>query len=445
VSVDFARLNHILIPETKEGRDRLRRGWLGRALRPFFLSYAVYLALSDEGRFLAVASLLVGALGLDVGSSDVYLLWSALFGLLLGSLAVGRFLRLTGVRVEVSAPRRVIVGDEVKLAVVLRNDGDRDRHAVRVRGPFLPWDGRWSGPAPRVPRLAAGGSAHLFAAARFSRRGEHHLEPFTAAALTPLGLALGPAVASDGCRFLVVPKVARVVRLTMPIGRRHQPGGVPLASKTGESMELLGVRPYRAGDPVRHLHARSWARSGAPVVREYQEEYFSRVGVVLETGAADARQLEAAISLAAGVIAHLSRGEALIDLLVVGDRVHDLTIGRHLGFLEQALDLLACVEAPAPRRRWGARAQGRASPADPRIPPDRLVARLAPHLPRLSCVIVVAPSWDEGALAERIRGAGVGCMTLVVERAGAGGGSPRGRDVRAVAALAIERGEPLSL
>ena len=29
--------------------------------------------------------------------------------------------------------------------------------------------------------------------------------------------------------------------------------------------------------------ARSWARTGIPVVREYQEEYFSRVGVVVDT------------------------------------------------------------------------------------------------------------------------------------------------------------------
>jgi uncharacterized protein (DUF58 family) len=192
-------------------------------------------------------------------------------------------------------------------------------------------------------------------------------------------------------------------------------------------MDLLGVRPYRAGDPVRHLHARSWARAGVPVVREYQEEYFSRVGVVIATAGADAERLEAILSLAAGVVAHLSRGEALIDLLVVGDRVHDLTLGRHLGFLEQALDLLACVEREA---------------EEP--PGDALLARLAPYLPRLSCMVVVAAAWDRGALAERVRGCGVGCRTLVVE-----GERPdqeaRGPDVIGVSAAAIARGEALSL
>src|SRR6185437_10313511 len=137
---------------------------------------------------------------------------------------------------------------------------------------------------------------------------------------------------------------ARVLGLATPPGARYQPGGVALASKTGESMDLLGVRPYRPGDPVRLLHARTWARTGTPVVREYQEEYFSRIGVIIDAAAPSPRVLEAILQLAAGAVAFLSRGEALIDLLVVGERVHDLTIGRHLGFLDQALDLLACVE-----------------------------------------------------------------------------------------------------
>jgi uncharacterized protein (DUF58 family) len=191
------------------------------------------------------------------------------------------------------------------------------------------------------------------------------------------------------------------VKIAMPLGGRHQPGGVALASKSGESMDLLGVRPYRPGDPVRDLHARSWARTGTPVVREYQQEYFSRVGVVLDTdlAVADDTLLEAAISLAAGVVAHLSRGEALIDLLVVGDQVHDMTLGRSLGFLDQALDVLACVRS------------------GPALSPDALLFRLAPYLPRLSGLILVALAADDSRqrFADRVRGYGVTCHVVVVD------------------------------
>jgi uncharacterized protein (DUF58 family) len=434
LDINFARLNHILIPSTKAGRDCFRASLLGKLVRPFGWLYG---ALSEEGRVLAVAATAIGGFGMDVQSTEVYLLWALLTGLLVASLAVTRLFRLDGVRVEVDAPRRVTLGDAITFAITLRNAGDREHHAVRVRGPFLPWDGRYAGAdpgasagkgalaaSPDVARLPPGGVAMVAIRARFSARGEHHLDPFTAAALVPFGLAQGAAVSSPAVKFLVVPKIARVVPFSTPPGSRYQPGGVALASKTGESMDLLGVRPYRAGDPVRLLHARSWARTGSPVVREYQEEYFSRIGVVVDAAAPDARTLEAILSLAAGVVAHLSRGEALIDLLVVGDRVHDLTIGRNLGFLEQALDLLAAVQIEKAR-----------------VAPDALVRRLAPHLARLSCVVVVTPAWDRGALAERIRSAGVACTTLVVGE----GASVRGNDLRYVAVSAIERGEAIAL
>jgi uncharacterized protein (DUF58 family) len=427
--INLAKLNHILIPSTKTERDRFRRGRLGRAVAPLV---ALFEALSDEGRLVASMAFIVTGFALDVRHMEIYLVWCALVALVVASVLLRGAYRLDDVRVDVELPKRVTIGEEMRFAIVLRNDGARDRHALRVRGPFLPWDGRWSSEPPRVRLLAAGATARVEIGCRFAARGEHHLDSFRAAALVPLGLTLGRPVPTAGCRFLVIPKIARVERLTLPTGRRHQPGGVALASKTGESMDLLGVRPYRVGDPVRDLHAKSWARLGVPVVREYQEEYFSRIGVVVDTDVAAAeaagakdpeRLLEAAISLAAGVVAHLSRGEALIDLLVAGDRVHELTLGRSLGFLEQALDLLACVEP------------------GPRVAPDALVARLATHFSRLSCVVIVALGRDDGELAERIRGHGVACTVIAVGDATA----VRGRESKTIAVDAVARGEALAL
>ncbi len=67
-------------------------------------------------------------------------------------------------------------------------------------------------------------------------------------------------------------------------------------------MELIGVRPYRMGDTVRDLHAKSSARLGVPVVREYVQEYFTRIGVVLDIdrNVSSPPRFEAAISLDLG-------------------------------------------------------------------------------------------------------------------------------------------------
>ena len=150
---------------------------------------------------------------------------------------------------------------------------------------------------------------------------------------------------------------------------------------------------------MRDLHARSWARTGVPVVREYQQEYFTRVGVVLDTDVADGEHLEAAIELAAGVIAHLSRGEAMVDVLVVGDAVHELTLGRSPGTLDQALELLATVERGPP------------------LAAAALLGRLRPYLERLSTVVVISlTDGDEARAVERgISARGITCRTLHVD------------------------------
>ena len=405
--IDFARLNHILIPKSKDERDRLRQGRLGRLVLPMI---GIWGSLTDEGRTLAVVAPLAGAVAVDVQRTSAYYVFSILVGVLFGSVIAARGLALHRTTVRISVPRRVTVGDETTFTVSCHREkepagsssADAGAIAIRVRGPFLPWDGTWTGPPPPEMTIGAGEKAEATMRARFVARGLHHLDPFTAARVAPLGLACGPRTSSDGVKVYVVPRIAKVARLPLAIATKHQPGGVALASKAGESMDLLGVRPYRPGDPVRDLHAKTWARTGRPAVREYQQEYFTRIGVVLDTSASiDPDLLEAAIELAAGVIAHLTRGDALIDVLVVGDVVHELTLGRSLGRLDQALELLAAVES------------------GPELDASKLVAKLEPHLAQLSSVIAVVPRHgaesEQEVLEQRLRSHGLACTMLVVD------------------------------
>jgi uncharacterized protein (DUF58 family) len=391
--VDWNRLNYILIPKRKEDLERLRASRVGRFANRMFRSWGT---LSDEGRTLLVLTLLVGAFGVDVRRTSIYVLFSVLTGLLVGSIVAARGLRLRGATILTSAPRRVTVKQPVTFTVTCLGAPG----SLRVRGPFLSWDGTWLERAPQETPVDEDGRAVATMTARFSARGEHHLDGFTAGQLAPFGLACGPRIESEAVKVVVVPRIANVQKLPLVVAARHQPGGVALASKSGESRDLHGVRPYRRGDPVRDLHARSWARAGYPVVREYQQEYFTRVGVVLDTDIADEDRLEAAIELAAGVVANLSHGEALVDVLVVGDRVHELTLGRSLGYLDQALDLLATVER------------------GPALSPDAVTRRLEPYLERLSSVVVIGASRDDLALLEKtIESRGPRCATILVDDA----------------------------
>jgi uncharacterized protein (DUF58 family) len=366
------------------------------------------------------------AFGVDVGRAESHVLIVATFALLAAALMLTTRYRLTNVVVDARAPRRVAVGEPLAISVQLQNDGDRRHRAIRLELPRLSYDGVWLDRDALIPKLDEGDRERVVVSARFAARGEHRIRPIRVAALVPLRLSQGPTVRTSEVRFVVVPKPARVVQISTLVNRRYQPGGVARASRTGDATDLLGVRPYRPGDPTRDLHARSWARVGIPIVREYQEQYFTRIGVVLDTdrSVSTPADLEAALSLAAGIVANLCRSEALVDLLIVGERVHTVPLGRSLGSLDQALDALAAV-APGPR-----------------FSPDGLLARVGPHVGRYSSVVLVALAWDAAreSLASAIRVRGIGCVPVVVS-----GRDPSTAGVRHVSPQAIARGEALSL
>ncbi len=374
--MNFARLNHILIPTSKEGRDRFRRTWWGRLTVKVF-GWA--LSLTDEGVGAFLLWLFALAFAVNVGTTQFYFLWSGLTGLLAAAVIWSYRFRLKKTSLDIRVPKRICVAEPIQFHLSVRNDGDSPLSDIRVHLPFLPWDGVWKnrplGFSSVLPQTAASDEA----TAVFSARGLHHLDLFYVSAVVPFRLSHGPTVSGSCPKFRVVPKIAAVKSLVLPTVHRYQPGGVALASSTGESRELLGVRPYRPGDPVRDLHAASWARVGEPMVREYRQEYFTRIGVVVDTdktvGTEEA--FEAALSLTAGILSHLSRGEALVDLIVFGDELHPFTLGRHLGFLDQALDLLAEVSLSPP---WSL---------------ETLMKRVEPHLQRLSALVFVTLGEDE--------------------------------------------------
>ncbi len=129
---------------------------------------------------------------------------------------------------------------------------------------------------------------------------------------------------------MVYPKVTEIHDLVVPHSRNHQPGGIALASHVGESTEFLGTRDWREGDRVRDIHWPSSARAGRLIAREFQEEYFVRLAVVLDIDAPRARdqaRLEKAISLTAGITDALARKEYIVDIFAAGDHVYHFQAG----------------------------------------------------------------------------------------------------------------------
>ncbi|MGZ8237060.1 MAG: DUF58 domain-containing protein [Methylobacter sp.] len=145
---------------------------------------------------------------------------------------------------------------------------------------------------------------------------------------------------------LVLPKHYPVKPLTLPGKRKYQAGGVAQASSVGNSCEFMSLRDYQRGDPLNSIHWKSFAKHGKPIVREYQDEYFVRRALLLDTFAGDApvEQFEAAVSVAASLAASERQHEALLDLMFVGLQAYCFTAGRGVDQLAHLQEILAAVQ-----------------------------------------------------------------------------------------------------
>jgi uncharacterized protein (DUF58 family) len=144
--------------------------------------------------------------------------------------------------------------------------------------------------------------------------------------------------------LLVMPRTYRVAPLQIGGSRRLQPGGVAFAGRIGDAEEFVSLRDYRAGDTPRRIHWKAWARTGKLVVKEYQDEFFVRHALLLDTfPAGDGAHFEAAVSLAASLVMTPRSNESLLDLMFVENRAYTLTQGRGLGAATDLLRVLATV------------------------------------------------------------------------------------------------------
>jgi uncharacterized protein (DUF58 family) len=186
--------------------------------------------------------------------------------------------------------------------------------------------------------------------------------------------------------------------------RRFHLGGVALAATVGDAEEFIGLRDYRPGDPLRHIHWRSFAKHGKPVIKEHQDEYFDRHALLLDTFAAagSSAEFETAVAVAASFIQSPRPSDSILDLVFLERRVWRMSAGRGLTNNRQILTQLAELKST----------------------PDDEFAFLAEYVERylaqLASLIIVGVAWDEqrDAYVRKLRQRGMRCVVLRVSSAG---------------------------
>jgi uncharacterized protein (DUF58 family) len=251
-----------------------------------------------------------------------------------------------------------------------------------------------------VPSLPPGQETEVKVDLMPLRRGVLRFTGLTFARPDPLGLVRALTTVPLPQTVLILPKRYPVPAIPLPGAARYQEGGVALAASVGQSEEYVALRDYRHGDPLRHIHWRSWARVGKPVVKEFEDEFFVRHALVLDTFTdyAHSEAFEEAVSVAASFACTLPTQESLLDLLFVGPQSYCFTAGRGVAHVEQMLEILASVNPCSEQ-------------------PFRALEHLVlGHVGVVSGCICVLMAWDEARqeFIRKLKALGVPVLVLVI-------------------------------
>jgi uncharacterized protein (DUF58 family) len=232
----------------------------------------------------------------------------------------------------------------------------------------------------------------------------------------------------------VHPRYTRLDSLDMPLGPRNRHELSAAMELSREAFEFHGCREYRDGDALRHVHPRSSARLGAPVVKEFQSEGRSRTAVLVDTRRPlsgrwrdllpRSSPFEAALALTAAIVEALSVTDRVLELLIAGPEVYRFVSAGRVGYFEDVLDILAGIESCR------------------EDPLDKLEPLLFEEIRLIQSVCLVLTGWDarRAALVDELEAWEVGLKIVLITPDGRRpDGLPPG--AQCLGARAVLRGE----
>lgn len=216
--------------------------------------------------------------------SNLFFLLTAFLGTL-GVLGIaGAWRDLRGVSAELVASKPAASGEPHDLRI--RVTGPHDK---KVYGVLL--DAVIDGRAHCIAEVAVARTGETIDAALKSMpRGVHAIEALVVRSRHPFGVCMATMATSTRGEVVAHPKPADTPRP----GARGR-GGDGTKPPGGDEESLAGLREWRQGDSVRHIHWKATARRGSPVVKDFERHGGEGVDLVIDRRC-DLATLEAALS-----------------------------------------------------------------------------------------------------------------------------------------------------
>ncbi len=325
---------------------------------------------------LLVIGVVALAWGVGHGAREAAAAGAGVLAVVLAS-AAWTLISARGASIKRRHPRRAFEDDSLPVVFTLENRSSLPFFCPVIEDAFLPDKAHRKRAVvyPLVPARRA--ALTRYRGECLARRGRYPLGPARLTVKDPLGLFERTTAIGEREELLLYPRIAELPGLPTEEPAALFDTGPIVSRLTGASVDFLGVREYRPGDGLRHIHWAATARLGVPVIKQFEPRSSSFVTVFMDLhrlsmrGLGRMSTLEYSVRVAGSVTAWICRRGGCVRVVGEGQESFCVGPGSGEGHLLETLEQLAMVKA------------------DGELPLDEVLRRWAPEIEAPSTAVLI--------------------------------------------------------
>jgi uncharacterized protein (DUF58 family) len=262
--------------------------------------------ITKAGWIYVLLTIVVGFAAVNTANNLIYILASALLSYMLISGVFGRK-NIHALTVQVLYPEELYAGTPTPVTVRLINPRTI-LPALLIR--VLVEDGEVF-----FPYVAAAGSSDAMLQFSFPCRGPYRIDKIILASTFPFNFFTRFRTIRHAFETMVFPKPKPCVEAIVERETRYRRGDQP-SDRLGDTTDILAIRDYIPGDPLKRIHWKSTAKTDRLKTREFSAA--DEPDVIIDFEQLPIRDLEERISCVTFWLLQLARSNRCFGLKIAG-------------------------------------------------------------------------------------------------------------------------------
>lgn len=260
-------------------------------------------------------TLFLGIGAINTGNNLIYLIVAALLGLLLISGIFGKR-NIAGIDVEISVPEEIYAGMRFPVSALLVNRRKR-LPAFLMR---VVIDGR----TVLFPFVEGKGQAARLLDVTAPERGLQRVEGVHISSVFPFNFFVRSRKITKNVDFVVFPRPSKYGAQNLLTGEERYRNGTT-ANRKGDDSDIISLRDYLAGDPLKYIDWKASARTGTLKTKELAASLHPPV--IIDVEKISGQNVEENLSAATFLILDLIRNNKPVGLKI-GERLYKPDLSR---------------------------------------------------------------------------------------------------------------------